>query len=238
MIKLIDLLLIAVIIISAWSGYKKGMIMGIGSIIVIIVSVYGANLLSNAFSYEVIPAIRPFADGFIEKKIDEEVLAVMGWEDSDYSINNLLEQNPDSVHEFCAESFKAVGIHQKTAETLATETVAYAEQNSTDIPTAIVEVLCSRISYAIGFLLAFLLIVIILTVIGNIPNLSFRIPNMDRLNDIGGAAAGLVTGLMFCFVIVWALKFTGLVLGPEVFTKNPIARLFLRIDLLSRFIGL
>ena len=54
MTKLIDLLLIAVIIICAWAGYKKGMIMGIGSILVIVVSLYGGNLLSTAFSYEVI----------------------------------------------------------------------------------------------------------------------------------------------------------------------------------------
>ena len=68
MTKLIDLLLIAVIIICAWAGYKKGMIMGIGSILVIVVSLYGGNLLSTAFSYEIIPAIKPFADGYMEKR--------------------------------------------------------------------------------------------------------------------------------------------------------------------------
>ena len=127
------------------------MIMGIGSILVIVVSLYGGNLLSTAFSYEVIPAIKPFADGYMEKKIDEDVLEVMGWQDSGYSVSSLLQQHPESVHEFCVESFKAMGIYHKTAEILAAEAEEYAEQNDTDITAAIVEVLCARITYVLGF---------------------------------------------------------------------------------------
>ena len=69
----IDLLLIAILLICGWSGYKKGLIMGIGGIVVFAVAVYGANLLSNAYSYEAIDALRPFAGGYVEKKIGEEV---------------------------------------------------------------------------------------------------------------------------------------------------------------------
>ena len=32
--------------------------------------------------------------------------------------------------------------------------------------------------------------------IANIPNLSYRIPNMDLLNDAGGAAMGFINGVV------------------------------------------
>ena len=47
----IDLVLLAIIIISIWSGYKKGFILGIAGVVAIVVSLYGASLVSSAFSY-------------------------------------------------------------------------------------------------------------------------------------------------------------------------------------------
>ena len=55
----IDLVLLGILIVCVWSGYKKGIIMGIGGILCIIVAVYGANLLANSFSYELRPNIEP-----------------------------------------------------------------------------------------------------------------------------------------------------------------------------------
>ena len=74
----IDLVLLAIIIISIWSGYKKGFIMGIAGLVAIIVSLYGASLVSSAFSYEVVPALRPFASGYVESQMQENVLEDMG----------------------------------------------------------------------------------------------------------------------------------------------------------------
>ena len=71
-------------------------------------------------------------------------------------------------------------------------------------------------SYVAIFIVAFLLIIIILTVIGNLPNLSYKIPGLDLVNDIAGAVLGLATGFLFCVLLVWALKFMGLLLGDAL----------------------
>ena len=46
---ILDIIFIAIILACAWTGYKKRLIMGIGGILAIIISIYGANLLSNTF---------------------------------------------------------------------------------------------------------------------------------------------------------------------------------------------
>jgi hypothetical protein len=236
--KIIDIALVVIFLICIWSGYKKGLIMGIGGIIVIIISLFGANLLSNTFSYEVIPAMRPFASGYMEKKINEDVTESLGFAESDYSVEDILAAQPDITDDFCVQCFESVGIYGRTAERMAEEAVAYAEEQDVDTVTAVVEVLCKDVAFAAGFILAFLIIVIVLTVIGNLPNLSFKIPHMDLLNDIGGAVLGLVTAFLFATVIVWALKFAGMLIGADTLDSTLLAKGLAKMDLLGRILGL
>ena len=56
----IDLVLLAILIICVWSGYRKGFIIGIANLLGIVVSLYAAVLVSGAFSYDVVPVLRPF----------------------------------------------------------------------------------------------------------------------------------------------------------------------------------
>ena len=78
---IIDLVLLGILILCAWDGYKKGLIMGVVSILIFAISVYGANLLANTFSFDVVPAMKPFASGYTEGLLigdDSEVMKRMG----------------------------------------------------------------------------------------------------------------------------------------------------------------
>ena len=90
----IDLVLLAIIIISIWSGYKKGFIMGIAGVVAIVVSLYAASLVSSAFSYEVVPALRPFASGYVESQMQDTVLEDMGLADTELSYEDILSTTP------------------------------------------------------------------------------------------------------------------------------------------------
>ena len=59
----LSLIFLIILIACTWSGYKKGLIMGIFSLLAFVVSVYGANLLAGTYSGEVVDALRPFASG-------------------------------------------------------------------------------------------------------------------------------------------------------------------------------
>ncbi len=84
----------------------------------------------------------------------------------------------------------------------------------------------------------FLIFLIALMAIANIPNLSYRIPNMDVLNDAGGAAMGLINGVCYCILICWALRFLGLVIGVDTLGKTLLAKFFIAIDLLTAGVGI
>ena len=237
---IIDLVLLGILIICVWSGYKKGIIMGVGGILCIIVAIYGANLLANSFSFDVVPALKPFANGYTETMLngsDSAVMKRMGWENSSYTPEDLVEMYPNRELEFCSVCYQVLGINAATADHMAEKAVTYAKESGSPIRAAVGQILCETVSYVGCFIIAFLLIVIILTVIGNLPNLSFKLPRLDIVNDIVGALLGLVTGLMFCAVLVWALKFTGLLIGNDTLASTRIGGWLLQKDHLFRYLG-
>lgn len=238
---IIDLVLLGILIICTWSGYKKGILMGIGGIVAIVVSLYGANLLANVFSYDVVPALRPFVGGYSERLLagkDSPVLEEMGWTDYDYSVEDLLQRFPERREEFFSSCYTSLGVDKTTAGVMADRASAYARESGVGMKDAMVHVLCETISYVGCFLLAFLLLIIILTVIGNLPNLSYKIPRLDVVNDVGGAVLGLVTGFLFCVVLVWAMKFMGMLLRNDALASTRLGGWLLEKDLLMKYLNI
>ena len=238
--KIIDLALLGIIVVCIWTGYKKGIIMGIGGILVIIISIYGANLLSNTFSYEVLPVMRPFAAGYIESKIEEKevgVLAELNLSETNFSLADIIAQNPSVENELCRLTFERFGLSDNVASQLTDEAIAYSRETNTDIIHAISEVLCRRISFVLCFIIAFAIIAILLTVVGNLANISFKLPGADIVNDIGGAVLGLATGVMFCFIAAWLLKYTGLVIKESALAETWLASMLMEKDILTQYIG-
>ncbi len=237
----LNLAFLLILLLCVWSGYRKGLIAGIGSLLAIVISLYGAHLLSTTYSYEVIDAFRPFVSGYTETVINRQVRSefnISGSSTSSLSVEDYLAGHPEDGVAFCRSAYEHLGIYTDTAEAMARDTVSYAQTQESPVTDAIVAILCRRITYIIGFFLAFILILIVLTVLGNLPNLSFKIPNMDVLNDVGGLIAGLVQGVMFCMILGLALKFTGLLLPQETLSDSLLPSLFMRSELISGFLGL
>ena len=234
----LDIILVAIIAIAIWGGYKKGVIMGIGGIIVLIIALVLGNTLSAAYSPEVVTAMRPFAAGYTDKLLGEAVYAELGIEDSEYSLEDLLKQNPELYLSASTRAMKELGLSDDAAEKLAMEAVRNTNENGLSLSDGLTETVCARVAYIMGFLLFFLLSAIVLTVVGNITNLSFRIPYLGIGNEIGGALMGLVEGIILCMVFAWALRFMGIVFPDGLLQETHLVKIFMEKNLLAAYLGI
>lgn len=240
----VDLIFLAILVICGWCGYKKGIIMGIGGLAVIIISLYGGHLLSTTFSYEVIPALKPFASGYLESRVETNLYEELGYEADEnglynavYSVSDLFAQNPDLRQTVAKLTYKDLGVYDSTAEQMAQEAVDYSVDNSVSVSTGVVQVFCERVTYYLGVILGFVLVAIVLTVIGNILNLSFKFPSLNFLNEIGGTVIGVITGICFCALLAWAFRFTGKLFDENVLESTRIASWFLEKDYVYRWLN-
>ncbi len=235
MIRLvIDVILLVIIAMCTWGGYRKGLVGGVASILAVIIALFGGSLLSSAYAHEVVPALEPFVDGFIDSQTTrEEVLSEMGYGSTDLSLEDILSRDSSLRYDYAYDCLLLVGFYPDRAQELADTAVKYADENSVDMTKAVVSTLCDTISYVGGLLLAFLMILILLVAVANVVNLSFRLPNMETLDELGGAGLGFVQGFLFCVLLCWALSFFGIVLGKDTLAETTLGRFFLAFQFIT-----
>ena len=234
---IIDLILLAVVLLSAHAGYKRGLLNEVGAVLCLFVSLYAATLIANTFTYEVVAAVKPFAGGAIESVIADEVPAMLDYDVNEYSISDIVSNDPEKAVDVAEATFLCLGVYAPTAADLAVDVQQYAAANGVGLKAAIIDVTCNTIVFAATVALFFMIILIFLTVLGNIPNVSFRLPNLEEVDEIGGAVVGVLRGVLMGMLAVWVLKFMGAIIGVDTLGSTILGRLFAKIGVVSFFLG-
>ena len=98
---IIDILLLIIIALCTWNGYKRGLVGGVAGILAIIIALFGGSLLSSAYAHEVVPALEPFVDGYIDSQDTRDaVLEKLGYGDSDLSLEDILAQDSSLRYDY------------------------------------------------------------------------------------------------------------------------------------------
>ena len=139
----------------------------------------------------------------------------------------MLVQDPSLRYEYAYECFRTVGFYDARAEELGEWAVQTADETGMSMQSAVIATLSDTISYVGGLVIAFLLILIALVAIANVGNLSFRLPNLELLDEIGGAVLGFIKGMFYCVLLCWLLSFFGILIGKDTLGSTTLARFFL-----------
>ena len=192
----LTVVLAAIILAAVWSGYRRGLILSAAQLAAIVVAFYGAALLAGQFSDRLLPVAEPFAGGYFEGQLDV-VAAGLPDNDAGLSGEDWVAAHPDTAQEYAEQCFAAAGVSGRAGQRMARQALALRDAQELSLRTAMTQLYCVRLCYVLVTAVGFLLLMLILSAIGNLPNLTFRIPNRERLNDFGGAAIGAVNGVCF-----------------------------------------
>ncbi|MDO4982582.1 MAG: CvpA family protein [Eubacteriales bacterium] len=230
----IDIVLLIIIALCTWNGYKRGLVGGFAGILAIIVALLGGSLLSSAYSQEVVPALEPFVDGYVDSQKNRQlILDNMGYGDSDLSLADILEQDSSLKYDYAYEAMLSVGVYSGQAVKLADKAVTRSNELELTMPEAVISIICETATYVIGLALAFLLILIFLVAVANFGNLSLRLPGMENLDELGGCVIGFVKGFLYCILFCWLLSFLGIIIGKTTMAHTTLGRFFLAFSWLT-----
>ena len=232
---ILDLILLLIVALCIWDGYKRGLIGGIAGIFAIIIALLAGSSLSDSYASEAVPVLKPFVDGYIDsQKTRTAVLEEMGYGTTDLSLEDVLESDSSLRYDYAVLCMEQAGFYEARAEELAERSVRYSDQNSVTMTEAVVSILCDTITYVMGLALCFLLILILLVAVSNIGGLVFRLPDsMELLDELGGALMGFVKGFLYCVLLCWLLSFLGLLIGRDTLEKTLLARFFMTFRFLT-----
>ena len=173
---ILDIILLVIVALSIWYGYKRGLIGSILSILAIIVALIAGSSLSANYAFEAVPVLEPFLNGYVDsQKTRDTVLEKMGYGNTDLSLDDVLASDSSLRYDYAVLCMEELGFHEDRAEELAERAVRYADQNDVSMPDAVITILCDTITYVAGLTICFLLILIILVAISNIGNLVIRL---------------------------------------------------------------
>lgn len=231
---IIDLILLFIMVLCIWEGYKHGLIRSILGLSAIILSLVISNVISGSLAKELVPAVEPFVGGYIDsEKMNSMVLERLGYADTDKSLTDILEEDSSLQYDYAYWCMRETGFFGDASEDLAEDTVNYAQKNGCSLTDAVITVVCNTAAYVICETIIFIMIIVLASALLDLFNLNIRLPNADIIDDVGGAAIGFIKGFLICVLICWLLGFLGLLLGKDASDKGLIG-FFLAFRFITR----
>ena len=125
---ILDLILLVIVAMCIWDGYRRGLIGGIAAILAVIVALLGGNYLSDSYSSAAIPVLEPFIDGYIDsQKTRDLILDKMGYGSTDLSLEDVLSSDSSLRLDYAMLCMEELGFHEQRAEELAESAVRYSD---------------------------------------------------------------------------------------------------------------
>ena len=237
---LIDLAIILIIAGTVFLGYRKGLIVGLCGILAIIISFYGAHLISNTYYEEFTPILEPFVGGLVDDAV-QKTTNVHDEEDDD--LNDLYTytgatDNQEGAYYVALMTLGRFGFAENAANDMAQGISQEVDRVGAEFKATLTNKLCALITKTLSFTIIFLLIMIIFTVISNILNLHLRIPGLDIINNIGGAAVGLVKAWVIVSLIAFVLRYSGAFISAEMLRKTALLEFFMNHNVFAAILGM
>lgn len=225
---LLDILLLAVLALFAFFGWRKGLVLSLCGILAVFVAYFGATFISRAFSAEISTILQPMIQSQVEQVLSEgltdqppsSALPLMPGASSaqEDPVDKLtLDQALDAL----TKSPLFAGLQQSVAEAVRDGSL----QVVTTAAAAISNYLAIQITQTVLFFLVFLLIQIAWWLFSRALDLAFQLPVLRTVNDLGGLLFGLIEGALLLIVVVWFLSAMNIV-PAETVQATSLFRLF------------
>lgn len=213
---IIDIAVAAVLLGFLAGGAHRGLFRSVAGLVIVIVALAGAGYAANY----VAPKAERYVQPYIEKKIQSRINA---------SVPAEKKTTASPTETSRADVMHALGL--MSLDTDASDTIAKAaekkiQDTGASIRTAIEESFAETILHTLLFVLFFFLLLLLLKWLIHALDLLLKLPGLNFLNRLGGAALGLMEGALLLFFAVWILRRFGVTFQTKTVEDTVLLRFF------------
>jgi len=221
----IDAVLVLIVAVTAYKGWKKGLIRGIFGVVAVIVSIFGANLVAKAYSGEFTEMLEPLVGGVVDNAVSAVVDA------------SGMSSDRVSVYDVSLNALRRLGVAEDAAVDLAEKVAAEFGSVGQVMSDGLTQKLCAMLSYVAVFIVVFILISILFAVLGNLIHFVFTLPGLALPDKIAGLVLGIVKGLLIVFTLAVAMRYLGIV-SATVIGQTKVLSYILNANPLAKLLGI
>lgn len=227
---LFDVAIVLILLFFLWRGASKGFVLSLCGLVAVIVALVGASFLAGVLAPRVGAALEPRFAAAIEEQLNAAIQSGAAGEGAlapeDVPLSGVLDVLRDmGLYEDLVES-----IDQAVSQGLTGAAASAA--------AAVAAAIAQSAAYAILFLIFFLLVLIAWTILSHALDLVSKLPGLNALNKLGGAAFGFLKGCIFLFVAAWLLRFSGSLIPEEAVQQTTLLRFFMTTNPMTLLAGL
>lgn len=216
-----DGLVLAVLLIFACIGARRGLILSLCGLLAFVVAFLGASFAAHTLSPVVADALEPRFAAAIEEQLNESIR-------QQAEAGEAAVLSPDDVPlEGVLDALREMGFYETLINTVDRAVESGMTAVAASAAAAVAAAIAQSAAYLILFLLGFFLILLAWRLLSRALDLVARLPGLHFLNKTGGALFGLVQGCIILFVAAWLLQFFGQVLPRELVEQTVLLKFFM-----------
>ena len=216
-----DGLVLAVLLIFACIGARRGLILSLCGLLAFVVAFLGASFAARTLSPVVADALEPRFAAAIEEQLNESIR-------QQAEAGEAAVLSPDDVPlEGVLDALREMGFYETLINTVDRAVESGMTAVAASAAAAVAAAIAQSAAYLILFLLGFFLILLAWRLLSRALDLVARLPGLHFLNKTGGALFGLVQGCIILFVAAWLLQFFGQMLARELVEQTVLLKFFM-----------
>ena len=223
---IIDLVIIAVLAISIFLGWSKGLVRSLLTLVGMILALVIASQVGEYAADLIIDqVVSPAAHTAVEQyilELDTESFPTSTFELVEQALSNI---DNDLVREKALELLASRNWPSVDLAETAQETVLKVTGELLD---TVLNGVAQEILAAIICVLCFAVLSLLLKPIIWIVEKAFELPILYQMNHIGGMVSGAIKGILLILVAVWVLRLTGWYITDEVVSASYLLKLAVR----------
>lgn len=219
-----DLAVVAILALFTWLGWRKGLLLSLCGLVVVVAAFVGAGVLADTLDDPIANAVEPKLEEIIAENLSDRFTSA--------------DPNADPI----ADLREMGGLYTWVADTL-TETRESMDSVVLDTVQGVAhkaaQAIAVQAAHSVIFAVAFVLLFVLLTLLLHALDLVAKLPGLHFCNGLGGGVIGFVKGAIIVFVAVGAasLLLSAYLPDPQTLERTYLFKFFVKNNPLAFFFG-